>query len=331
MNTLIYSSFSSYPFFSPVPEFTYVIIEIAIYLGIHLTSFTCLKPLIRTHLQLVGQVSTREFFDKCKNSEIFSTIFDGKNREKKSETKTIVTQMAVSKYFLYFITIKINLVTILFLFLLNISVNSFLSILTNLVMLLFGFEHIFKRMCTLIWAIILQKLNFESLLDSQREEFNDLNIHYIRNRRIYGKILLDDNVLIMPLFVPIFKIRFLLLGDSSIRCPIRLLKALLLSNVPGLWPFPSSSFSESGVFFRTTSIKHLIVDMKLYLAIFFLHCRNKIILFLIKEWRLPCLTTVKVPNGVDWKAVMNDMIQQGIEVKICSELLHINQKIYLLS
>ncbi|KIH52691.1 aminotransferase, class V, partial [Ancylostoma duodenale] len=32
-----------------------------------------------------------------------------------------------------------------------------------------------------------------------------------------------------------------------------------------------------------------------------------------EKWRLPCLTTVKVPNGVDWKGVMDDMMKQGTE------------------
>ncbi|KAI1717070.1 aminotransferase class-V domain-containing protein [Ditylenchus destructor] len=30
--------------------------------------------------------------------------------------------------------------------------------------------------------------------------------------------------------------------------------------------------------------------------------------------RLPCLTTVKVPRGVDWKAVQSDLMAQGIEI-----------------
>ncbi|KAL6735739.1 hypothetical protein Aduo_006152 [Ancylostoma duodenale] len=33
-----------------------------------------------------------------------------------------------------------------------------------------------------------------------------------------------------------------------------------------------------------------------------------------EKWRLPCLTTVKVPNGVDWKGVMDDMMKQGTEI-----------------
>ncbi|WKX98020.1 hypothetical protein Q1695_013594 [Nippostrongylus brasiliensis] len=33
-----------------------------------------------------------------------------------------------------------------------------------------------------------------------------------------------------------------------------------------------------------------------------------------ERWRLPCLTTVKVPDGVDWKGVMEEMMKQGTEI-----------------
>ncbi|KAK6738516.1 hypothetical protein RB195_020551 [Necator americanus] len=33
-----------------------------------------------------------------------------------------------------------------------------------------------------------------------------------------------------------------------------------------------------------------------------------------EKWRLPCLTTVKVPEGVDWKGVMEEMMKQGTEI-----------------
>ncbi|XGW07721.1 hypothetical protein V3C99_010684 [Haemonchus contortus] len=33
-----------------------------------------------------------------------------------------------------------------------------------------------------------------------------------------------------------------------------------------------------------------------------------------EKWRLPCLTTVKVPDGVDWKGVMEEMMKQGTEI-----------------
>ncbi|CAD6199184.1 unnamed protein product [Caenorhabditis auriculariae] len=33
-----------------------------------------------------------------------------------------------------------------------------------------------------------------------------------------------------------------------------------------------------------------------------------------EEWRLPCLTTVKVPAGVDWKEVADDLMAEGVEI-----------------
>lgn len=33
-----------------------------------------------------------------------------------------------------------------------------------------------------------------------------------------------------------------------------------------------------------------------------------------EKWRLPCLTTVKVPQGVDWKGVIEEMMKQGTEI-----------------
>ncbi|VDP46986.1 unnamed protein product [Heligmosomoides polygyrus] len=39
-----------------------------------------------------------------------------------------------------------------------------------------------------------------------------------------------------------------------------------------------------------------------------------------EKWRLPCLTTVKVPPGVDWKGVMEEMMRQGTEAGIAGGL-----------
>ncbi|KJH50654.1 aminotransferase, class V [Dictyocaulus viviparus] len=33
-----------------------------------------------------------------------------------------------------------------------------------------------------------------------------------------------------------------------------------------------------------------------------------------EKWRLPCLTTVKVPDGVDWKGVIEEMMKRGTEI-----------------
>ncbi|KAE9416492.1 hypothetical protein Angca_009166 [Angiostrongylus cantonensis] len=33
-----------------------------------------------------------------------------------------------------------------------------------------------------------------------------------------------------------------------------------------------------------------------------------------EKWRLPCLTTVRVPDGVDWKGVIEEMMKEGIEI-----------------
>ncbi|KAK6045222.1 aminotransferase, class V [Cooperia oncophora] len=33
-----------------------------------------------------------------------------------------------------------------------------------------------------------------------------------------------------------------------------------------------------------------------------------------EKWRLPCLTTVKIPDGVDWKGVIEEMMRQGTEI-----------------
>lgn len=34
----------------------------------------------------------------------------------------------------------------------------------------------------------------------------------------------------------------------------------------------------------------------------------------MQSLRLPCLTTVTVPEGVNWNAVVNDMMSKGIEI-----------------
>lgn len=39
-----------------------------------------------------------------------------------------------------------------------------------------------------------------------------------------------------------------------------------------------------------------------------------------QKWRLPCLTTVKVPPGVDWKGVMEEMMRQGTEAGVRLEV-----------
>lgn len=33
-----------------------------------------------------------------------------------------------------------------------------------------------------------------------------------------------------------------------------------------------------------------------------------------KEWRLPCLTTIRVPEGIDWKSVQDELMAGGVEL-----------------
>jgi alanine-glyoxylate transaminase/serine-glyoxylate transaminase/serine-pyruvate transaminase len=36
--------------------------------------------------------------------------------------------------------------------------------------------------------------------------------------------------------------------------------------------------------------------------------------YIFQKLRLPCLTTVRVPDGVDWKAVIGNLMQNGYEI-----------------
>ncbi len=78
---------------------------------------------------------------------------------------------------------------------------------------------------------------------------------------------------------------------------------------------PKKAFNNVYIDMQTTRniyTRHCTVSVLNYSSIIRYVICDKLIVYSAQDYRLPCLTTVKVPAGVDWKAVVDKLMSQYV-------------------